>query len=243
VYHEAALASVPRSVAKPRDTHDHCTTGTFNVLEAARLAGVRRVVFAASSAAYGDVPTEVKRETDPPAPLSPYAASKIAGEMYCRAYSESMGLETVALRYFNVFGPRQDPEGEYSAVIPKFVTRMLRGVQPVVFGDGRQSRDFVYIDDVAAANVLAGFADAQRVSGKCFNVACGRQTNLLELIAALNGALGTQIEPDFQPPRAGDVRESLADISQAREFLGYDPKVGFAEGLKRSIDYYRSVAG
>ena len=239
VFHHAALASVPRSVANPRDTHDHCTTGTFNVLDAARQAGVQRLVFAASSSAYGDQPTKVKRETDPPAPLSPYAAAKIAGEMYCQSFAESCGLETVCLRYFNVFGPRQDPEGEYSAVIPKFVTRMIQGKPPIIFGDGKQSRDFIYIDDVVQGNLAA--ATAEGVSGKCFNMACGRQISLLELVDSLNHVLGTAIQPVFDPPRAGDVRESLADISLAREMLGFEPAVDFDTGLSRSIEYYRSV--
>lgn len=239
VFHHAALASVPRSVASPRGTHDHCTTGTFNVLEAARRAGVRRVVFASSSSAYGDRPTPIKRESDPPAPLSPYAASKLAGEMYCQSFAASFELETVALRYFNVFGPRQDPHGEYSAVIPKFVTRMIENRPPIIFGDGRQSRDFVYIDDVVQANLAAARVDG--ISGQCFNIACGKQINLLELVESLNNVLGTKIEPVFESPRPGDVRESLADISAAQEKLGYRPQIAFEEGLTRSIDYYRSI--
>ncbi|TWT88445.1 UDP-glucose 4-epimerase [Pseudobythopirellula maris] len=241
VYHEAAIASVPRSVANPLESHGATATGVVTVLEAARTAGVRRVVFAASSAAYGDRPTPVKSETDPVDPLSPYAAAKLAGEAYCMAYSKSMGLDAVALRYFNVYGPRQDPHSEYSAVIPIFVTKMLAGERPHVFGDGGQSRDFVFVEDVARANLLA--ADAPQAAGQVINVATGERVSLLDLIAAINAALGSNIEPVFDPPRAGDVRESLADIGKARELLGYEPSVAFAEGLKRSIDYYRAIAG
>lgn len=241
VFHEAAIASVPASLRTPVESHAACMTGTVNVLDAARRAGVRRVVMAASAAAYGDQLSAAKRESDPPKPLSPYAASKVASELYCQAFTAAFGLETVALRYFNVFGPRQDPAGEYSAVIPIFVTKMLAGERPTVFGDGMQSRDFVYIDDVVRANLLA--ADAPAASGRVVNVATGRHTTLLDLIAAVNAALGTSVEPVFAPPREGDVRESLADITLARTLLGYEPQVPFAEGLRRSIDYYRSVAG
>lgn len=240
VYHQAALASVPRSVATPLDTHEACATGTLNVLDAARKSSVRRVVYAGSSSAYGNQPFMSKRETDLPAPLSPYAASKLAGEMYCRAFTETFGLETVVIRYFNVFGPRQDPHSQYSAVIPKFVVAMLAGERPTVFGDGGQSRDFTYIDNVVAGNLAA--ADARGASGRALNVACGRQFSLLDLIASINRVLGTSVEPEFAAPRAGDVRESLADISAAREVLGYDPVVEFDEGLRRSIEYYQRRA-
>lgn len=241
VFHQAALASVPRSVAAPLDSHAACATGTVNLLDAARRAGVRRVVYAGSSSAYGDQPFSSKRENDLPAPLSPYAAAKLAGEFYCQAFTASYGLETVAIRYFNVFGPRQDPQSEYSAVIPKFVTRMLAGKQPIVYGDGMQSRDFTYVDNVVAGNLAA--AVAKDASGKVINVACGRQTNLLELIAAINRVLGTRLEPRFEEPRPGDVYESLADITLARQLLGYEPTIDFDEGLRRSIEYYRSLAG
>jgi UDP-glucose 4-epimerase len=240
VFHEAALASVPRSVAEPLLSHAHCATGTLNLLDASRRAGVERFVYAASSSCYGDQPTAAKRESDSPAPLSPYAAAKLAGEMYCQAFAASYGLSTVCLRYFNVYGPRQDPAGEYSAVIPKFVTRMLAGQRPIVFGSGRQSRDFVYVGDVAAVNLLA--AQAEGVQGEVFNVGCGRQVDLLDLIDAINGALGISLEPDFQPPRAGDVMESQADITRARTRLGYAPQVDLPTGLQLSIDYYRSIA-
>ncbi len=239
VYHQAALASVPRSVAKPLDTNAACVTGTLNVLEAARQAEVRRVIYAGSSSAYGNQPVKSKRESDLPCPLSPYAAAKLAGEYYCQAFTETYGMETVVIRYFNVFGPRQDPASEYSAVIPLFVTAMLAGRRPTVFGDGSQSRDFTFIDNVVQGN-LAAEAAPQAV-GRVFNVACGQQFSLLEVIASINHVLGTNIEPQFDEPRAGDVQESLADISAARELLGYAPSVVFEEGLRRSIDYYRSL--
>ena len=239
VFHQAALASVPRSVEKPLDTHAVCVTGTLNVLEIARHAGVRRVVYAGSSSAYGNQPYMSKRESDPPAPLSPYAAAKLAGESYCQAFTATYGLETVVIRYFNVFGPRQDPQSEYSAVIPIFVTAMLAGRQPTIFGDGRQSRDFTYIDNVVRGNLAA--AEASDAVGRVFNVACGRQFSLLDLVASINNVLGTNIEPKFAEPRPGDVFESLADITAARQVLGYEPVVDFEEGLRRSIAYYRTL--
>lgn len=239
VYHQAALASVPRSVAKPLDTHAACVTGTLNVLEAARQANARRVVYAGSSSAYGNQPVKTKRESDLPQPLSPYAAAKLSGEYYCRAFTETYNLETVIIRYFNVFGPRQDPTSEYSAVIPLFVTAMLAGQRPTIFGDGSQSRDFTYIDNVVRGNLAA--ATAPGAVGRVFNVACGQQFSLLDLIASINSVLSTNIEPKFDEWRAGDVRESLADISSARELLGYEPSVTFEEGLRRSIEYYRSL--
>ncbi|HCK40586.1 MAG TPA: LPS biosynthesis protein WbpP [Planctomycetaceae bacterium] len=239
VYHQAALASVPRSVQAPMETHAACVTGTLQVLDIARLGGVRRVIYAGSSSAYGNQPFMSKREQDVPMPLSPYAAAKLAGESYCRAFTATYGLETVVIRYFNVFGPRQDPQSEYSAVIPIFVTRMLAGENPTVYGDGHQSRDFTYIDNVVAGNLAA--ADAPEASGKVLNVACGSQYSLLDLLASINQVLGTQIEAKFAEARVGDVRESLADISAAREILGFEPRVDFEEGLRRSIEYYRSL--
>jgi UDP-glucose 4-epimerase len=239
VYHQAALASVPRSVKKPLDTHAACTTGTLNVLDAARQAGVRRVVYAGSSSAYGDQPNMSKRETDLPNPLSPYAAAKLAGELYCKSFAATYGLETVAIRYFNVFGPRQDPNSEYSAVIPIFVTKMVRGERPTIYGDGTQSRDFTYIDNVVSGNLAA--ADATDAVGRSINVACGTQFTLLHLVAAINEVLGTEIEPSFAAARVGDVRESLADITNARAILDYEPQVDFNEGLRRSIEYYKSL--
>ncbi|HEY2839880.1 MAG TPA: SDR family oxidoreductase [Pirellulales bacterium] len=239
VFHEAALASVPRSIQHPLDTHAACVTGTIMLLDAARQNGVRRVVYAASSSAYGDLPAASKRETDLPNPLSPYAAAKLAGELYLRAFAHSYGLETVALRYFNVFGPRQDPNSPYSAVIPLFTKALLSGKQPQVYGDGTQSRDFTFIANVVDGNLLA--ADAPNVSGKVFNLAGGRSTTLLELLRLINQQLGTQIAPIFQPPRTGDVRESMADINEARRWLKYEPRVSFEEGLRRTVEYYRTA--
>jgi len=183
----------------------------------------------------------VKRETDLPEPISPYGAAKLAAEYYCQAFSATYEIETLAIRYFNVFGPRQDPGSPYSAVIPLFITAMLEGRRPVIFGDGRQSRDFTFISNVVDANLLA--ADAPNVSGRVVNVANGRSITLLELIDALNELLGTSIEPQHDPPRAGDILESMADIAAARSLLGYNPRVGFREGLERSIDYYRQIVG
>lgn len=240
VFHEAALASVPRSVETPLDTNHACVTGSVNLLHCAHKAGVRRVVYAASSSAYGDLPTSSKRESDLPMPLSPYAAAKLASEFYCQAFHHTFGLETVAIRYFNVFGPRQDPGSPYSAVIPLFITAMLAGRQPVVYGDGQQSRDFTYVADVVHGNLLA--ADADEVAGQTINVASGRSVTLLRMLSALNELLGTKIEPKFEPARLGDVRESLADITLARRLLDFEPQVGFEEGLRRSIDYYRSIS-
>ncbi len=239
IFHQAALASVPRSVAAPLDTNAVCVTGTVNVLDAARKAGVRRVVYAGSSSAYGNDPTPSKSEAIVPAPISPYAAAKLAAEGYCRAFTETYGLETVTIRYFNVFGPRQDPDSEYSAVIPIFVSLMLKGKRPTVYGDGLQSRDFTYVSDIVQGNLLA--ADANGVAGKVINVATGVQFTLLDLVASINRVLGTKIEPIFAEARPGDVRESLADISLARQLLGFKPLVSFDEGLERSIEYYRSI--
>lgn len=241
VFHEAALASVPLSVDHPLRTHAACATGTVTLLDAARRAGVRRVVYASSSALYGDRPGSPKRETDLPAPISPYGAAKLAAEYYCGAFSATFAIETVALRYFNVFGPRQDPKNPYAAVIPIFLTAILSGKAPVIFGDGTQSRDFTYVADVAQANLLA--ADAPDAANRVMNVATGRSITLLELLAGLNEVLGTRIEPAFAPPRPGDIHESTADIALARKLLGYAPGVSLIEGLRRSIDYYRSVAG
>jgi UDP-glucose 4-epimerase len=222
-------------------SHAHCVTGTVTLLSAARLAKVRRVVYAASSSAYGDQPYCSKREIDLPAPLSPYAAAKLACEYYCQAFTATYGLETVAIRYFNVFGPRQDPNSEYSAVIPRFITAMLAGNRPTIYGDGLQSRDFTFVANVVKANLLA--ADAPNVAGRMFNAANGKSTDLLTLIRLLNELLGLKVEPIHEPARLGDVRESLADITMARKFLDYEPEVDFEEGLRRSIEYYRSIVG
>jgi UDP-glucose 4-epimerase len=238
VFHQAALASVPRSVAQPLDTNAACVTGTVNILDAARQHGVRRVVYAASSSAYGDQPVPVKSERLMPAPISPYAAAKLAGEFYCQAFTGTYGLETVALRYFNVFGPRQDPQGAYAAVIPKFIVEMLAGRQPTIFGDGKQSRDFVFVGDVVRANLLA--AESAKANGRMMNVASGRQYSLLEVVDALNRVLGTTIQPKLAEPRVGDVRDSLADISLAKELLGYEPTVSFEDGLRRTVEDFQA---
>ncbi len=238
IFHEAALASVPRSVEKPLETNAACVTGTLSLLDAASRAGVRRIVYAGSSSAYGDQPSTSKRETDLPLPISPYGAAKIAAELYLHAYAAMRKIETVTLRYFNVFGPRQDPNSEYSAVIPKFITLLLSGKQPTVFGDGLQSRDFTFVGDVVAGNLLA--ADAPNVSGRVMNLAAGRSITLLQLLEFLSRLLNTPANAQFAPPRAGDVRESLADITLARQLLRYEPRVSFEEGLRRSIDYYKS---
>jgi UDP-glucose 4-epimerase len=239
VFHQAALASVPLSIERPLDTHTACATGTLAVLAAAQSAGVRRVVYAGSSSAYGDLPTSSKRESDLPAPISPYGAAKLSGELYCQAFAALGRVETVTVRYFNVFGPRQDPHSQYSAVIPLFITAMLDGRAPVIYGDGRQSRDFTFVGDVVRGNLLA--ADAPGVSGRAFNIAGGGSIDLLTLVRVINESLGTNISPVHQPARAGDVRTSQADITQARQFLGYEPLVSFPEGLQRSIEYYRSI--
>jgi UDP-glucose 4-epimerase len=240
VFHQAALASVPRSVDAPLDTNASCVTGTVTLLDVARRKKVRRVVFGGSSSAYGDQPTPAKHEQLLPMPLSPYAAAKLAGEFYCQAFTHTYGLETVILRYFNVFGPRQDPKSQYAAVIPKFITEMVAGRRPTIFGDGNQSRDFTYIDNIVQGNLLA--ADAPDAVGRTINVACGESFDLLELVDGINRVLGTNIKAVFEPARVGDVRESLADITLARKLLKYEPKIGFDEGLKRTVEYYKSVA-
>ncbi|MBN1813019.1 MAG: SDR family oxidoreductase [Anaerolineae bacterium] len=237
VLHQAALPSVQRSVDNPLATHAVNATGTLNLLSAAREAGVKRVVYAASSSIYGDSPKLPKREDMLPRPKSPYAVSKLTGEQYCQAFTEVYGLETVCLRYFNVFGPRQDPTSQYSGVIPLFITAMLRGEAPTVHGDGLQSRDFSYISNVVHANLLA--AAAPGAAGRVFNIACGERYTLLDMIAALNDILGTQIEPVYTEPRVGDVRHSLADISAAEEALGYRVLVDFYDGLRQTVAWYR----
>ena len=241
VFHQAALASVPRSIAAPLETNAACVTGTVNRLDAARKSAVKRVVYAGSSSIYGDrTAAAAKHETDLPDPVSPYAAAKAAGELYCQAFTAAFGLPTVTVRYFNVFGPRQDPKSEYAAVLPKFVVQMLAGERPTIFGDGKQSRDFTYVANIVAGNLLA--ASVPDAVGKTFNIACGEKLDLLDLVAAINRVLGTKLEPIFDPPRAGDVRDSLADISLARKVLGYEPVIDFDEGLRRSIQYYRTLA-
>jgi UDP-glucose 4-epimerase len=239
VFHQAALASVPLSLERPLDTHRACATGTLNMLHMSVQAGVKRFVYAASSSAYGDQPTSSKRETDLPMPLSPYAVAKLTGEYYCQAYFHSFRLETVGIRYFNVFGPRQDPDSPYSAVIPLFVSRILSGQRPIIYGDGQQSRDFTYVANVVHGNLLA--AERPNIGGRIINVADGNQTSLLQLLKMLSTMLGRSVEADFQPARVGDVRESLADITLARKLLGYEPQVRLEEGLRKTIAYYRSI--
>ena len=237
VLHQAALASVQRSVDDPLAAHTANATGTLYLLMAARDAGVKRVVYASSSSVYGDSPALPKQEDHLPRPKSSYAVSKLAGEHYCQTFAELYGLETVSLRYFNVFGPRQDPTSQYAAVIPLFITAMLRGAAPTVYGDGGQSRDFTYVSNVVHANLLA--ATAPGVAGRVFNVACGQRCTLLDLIAALNETLGTHVMPVHAAPRPGDVRHSLADVTAAQETLGYRTEVDLREGLRRTVAWYR----
>lgn len=238
VLHQAALPSVPRSIEFPVEFNDVNVNGTLSVLQAARKTGVKRVVFAASSSAYGETPTLPKVETMAPDPLSPYAANKVAGEMYMRVYHSVYGLETVALRYFNVFGPYQDPQSQYAAVIPRFITSVLEGRAPTIYGDGLQSRDFCYIDNAIEANVLACTAPA--APGLVINVACGVRTTLLEVIERVGELTGKKVKAIHEPARAGDVKHSLADITRARTVLGYTGGVGFAEGLARTVEWYKS---
>ncbi|MGB1288944.1 MAG: NAD-dependent epimerase/dehydratase family protein, partial [Aggregatilineales bacterium] len=238
VFHQAALPSVPLSVDDPIATHDHCTTGTLNVLVAAKDAGVRRVVYAASSSAYGDVDSPSQDETLLPDPISPYGVAKLAGEYYCKAFYAVYGLETVCLRYFNVFGTRQDPNSQYAAVIPKFITMMLEDKQPMIFGDGSQTRDFTYVDNIVHGNLLA--ADAPDAAGKMMNMATGNKESVLDLVHKINSALGTEVEPIFMPARAGDILHSAANIDKARELLDFSPIVEFNEGLKRTAEWYRT---
>lgn len=238
VFHEAAIASVPRSMAEPVFCHDVNATGTLKVLDSAKRAGVRRVMYAASSSAYGDTPALSKLETMLPVPPSPYAVSKLAGEHYCQVFADAYGLETVCLRYFNVFGPRQDPASEYAAVIPRFVTAALGGQGVTIFGDGTQSRDFCFIDNIVQANLLAGAATAGDVSGRVVNVACGVATNLNDVVRLLGEILGKRVEVAYDAARIGDVKHSLADISEARARLGYSAAVSFAEGLRHTVTWY-----
>lgn len=238
VFHEAALPSVPKSVLDPVGSHQANINGTLSVLMAARDAGVRRVIYAASSSAYGESPTLPKREDMATAPISPYAVQKLAGELYMKAFARVYGMETVCLRYFNVFGPSQAADSTYSGVLAKFITLMLSGVSPVIYGDGGQSRDFTYIDNVVQANLLAATAPAQEVSGKAYNVACGRRFSLLETYYLIADMIGFKKQPLFASPRKGDIQHSLADIVQAERDLGYRPIVGFEEGLRRTINWY-----
>jgi nucleoside-diphosphate-sugar epimerase len=239
IFHLAALASVPRSIREPMLCNAWCVSSTVNLLDAARRHGVRRMVLASTSAAYGNSPFVAKREADPVDPLSPYAAAKLAAEQYCRAFHSGQGLETVILRYFNVFGPRQDPQSEYSAVIPRFVSMILAGNRPVIYGDGHQSRDFIYVKNVADANMLA--ATVAGIAGQTFNIGRGSSTTLLQLLSTLSNLLGSSIEPIHEPARVGDVRDSLADITQARQRLAFDPEITISQGLQASIRYYEQT--
>jgi UDP-glucose 4-epimerase len=239
VYQQAALRSVPRSIDDPRANNDVNVTGILNLLIASKQAGVRRVVYASSSSVYGDDPTLPKIETQTPRPISPYAASKIMGEYYCRIYSNLYGLETVSMRYFNVFGPRQDPESKYAAVIPRFIVAALNGEAAEVHGDGLQSRDFTYIDNVVSANLLA--AQAPGIAGEPFNIACGERYSLLDVLDAVEKGLGRPVKRHHEEARAGDVKHTLADISKAKELLGYEPLVNFSDGMVRTVEWFRSV--
>jgi len=240
VFHEAALPSVPRSIADPVASHKTNATGTLNVLVAARDAQVRRVVMASSSSVYGSVPGLPKRESMATLPISPYAVSKLAAESYCRTWFELYGLETVALRYFNVFGPRQDPLSEYAAVVPRFIAAYRSGQPPVIFGDGEQSRDFTFVENVVDANVAA--LDAPAAPGRVYNIACGHGVTLNALAQELRVQLDATVTPVHAAPRPGEVRHSLADVSQARADLGYVPRVGLAEGLHATIEAFASEA-
>jgi nucleoside-diphosphate-sugar epimerase len=240
VLHQAALGSVPRSLADPIGSNHANVVGTLQVLQAAREQGVKRVVYASSSSAYGDTPTLPKLEDMPANPISPYAITKYAGELYAQSFSRLLNLQTVSLRYFNVFGPRQHPTSQYAAVIPKFICAMLNGTQPTIFGDGKQSRDFTFIDNVVSANLLACTAPAEQVSGRVFNIAAGRSFSLLELYSLLQELIKFNAPPLFSPARGGDVRDSLADTSRAQEALGYRTLVNFNDGLRRTLAWYQT---
>jgi len=237
VFHQAAMRSVPRSVKDPLGANDNNVTGTLNVLEAARRAGVRRVVYASSSSVYGDRPDLPKREDQTPAPVSPYAVSKAAGEQYAAVWSRLYGVETVGLRYFNVFGPKQDPASEYAAVIPRFILWALQRAPLEVHGDGTQSRDFTYIDNVVEANLLAG--RSPDATGEVFNVGCGSRVSLLAIIASLERLVGRPLQRNHTPGRAGDVAHTLADVSKAKRLLGYTPLVSFDDGLQRTFEFFK----
>jgi len=237
VLHQGALPSVPRSVDDPAATHRHCVDATFTLLLAARDAGIKRFVYASSSSAYGDTPTLPKVETMTPMPLSPYAAAKLVGEYYCSVFYQVFGLETISLRYFNVFGPHQDPASQYAAAIPAFVAAILKDKPPTIYGDGEQSRDFTYIDNVVEANLLA--VRAKRTKGEVINIACGEAVTVNEIIALINELLGKNIKPLYTDPRPGDVKHSLADITLSNKLIGYKTKVPFKQGLQLAINWYR----
>jgi nucleoside-diphosphate-sugar epimerase len=237
VLHQGALPSVPRSVDDPAATHKHCVDATFTLLLAARDAKVKRFVYASSSSAYGDTPTLSKVETMLPSPLSPYAAAKLVGEYYCSVFCKVYGLETISLRYFNVFGPHQDPASQYAAAIPAFVTAILKDKPPTIYGDGKQSRDFTYVDNVVEANLLA--ARAKQTRGEVINIACGKAITVNEIIDMINELLGKNVKPLYAAPRPGDVKHSLADITLAKKIIGFAPRVSFRQGLEKAISWYR----
>jgi UDP-glucose 4-epimerase len=241
VFHEAAIPSVPKSVIDPVTSHEANINGTLNVLMAAREAKVKRVVYAASSSAYGETPELPKRTDMTPSPISPYAVQKLAAEHYMTSFYRCYGLETVSLRYFNVFGPYQDPTSQYSGVLSKFCTAMLRNETPTIYGDGEQSRDFTYIDNCVQANLLAASAPAEKVAGKCFNTATGRRVTLNETVEILRKITGYSGKVNYEAERKGDIKHSLADIAPAKEAMGYDPKVGFEEGLEKTVAWYKKV--
>ncbi|MHC4572303.1 MAG: SDR family oxidoreductase [Planctomycetota bacterium] len=237
VLHQGALPSVPRSVDDPAATHKHCVDATFTLLLVARDAGIKRFVYASSSSAYGDTPTLPKLESMPPQPLSPYAVGKLTGEYYAQVFYKVFGLETISLRYFNVFGPHQDPTSQYAAAIPAFVTAILKDQPPTVFGDGEQSRDFTYVDNVVEANLLA--ARVEHTAGDVLNIACGQAVTVNETIDVINATIGKNIKPLYDAPRPGDVKHSLADITLAQGTIGYKPLISFKQGLQKAIDWYR----
>ena len=237
VFHQAALPSVQRSVEDPLGSNAVNEGGTLNILFTAREEKVKRVIYAASSSVYGDTPTLPKHEEMPPHPLSPYALQKYIGEQYCRLFYELYGVETVSLRYFNIFGPRQDPNSVYSAVIPKFIDAFLHGASPIIFGDGEQSRDFTYIENVVQANLLA--MSAGHLHGEAINIACGERTSLNQLVNTLRKILGSKVSPIYEEPRKGDVRHSLADIRKGKEILNFEPKVGLELGLKKTVEFFQ----
>ncbi len=240
IYHQAALPSVPRSVLDPRSSHTANLDGTFNLLEGARAAGVRRVVYAASSSAYGNQPGFPRVETMVPMPIAPYPVQKLAGELYMRSYWQVYGLETVSLRYFNIFGPRQVPDSPYSGVMAKWTLQMMRGEQPVIFGNGEQGRDFTFVANAVSANLLAARAPAANVAGHVFNVACGERHTLNQTFQIMAEMLGFPQPPLYGPERTGDIQNSLADISAARAAFGYEPRINFEEGLRQTVEWYRS---
>jgi len=239
ILHQAALPSVPRSINDPLTTNEVNVVGTLNILNAAKDVGVKRIVYASSSSIYGDLETMPKTEDMLPKPLSPYAVSKLAGEKYCQVFTKLYGLETVALRYFNVFGPRQDPASQYSAVIPKFIKMLQQGKSPTVFGDGEQSRDFTFVQNVVHANMLACGEGLESLSGEVFNIAFGKRITINALVEKINAILGTHVDPVYAEPRSGDVKHSLANIGKARQFLGYEPEIDFEEGLRRTIAFMK----